>query len=165
MGARGPKRSCDCADLIACMICRRREQQYRYANDLPNLALLPRRRIRESRLRLPDDPVALAYLAGLFDGEGCITQYASTNNWVVQIAMTDRDVIEYLASLGGSMRAEQPGGKRRRLYRWRLLAQSETQEFLTAVLPHLRVKCGRAQEALDELLALEHRFTQDVLPI
>lgn len=139
------------------MICRRREQQRRYANKLPRLALLPQRRLRESRLHLPTDPVALSYLAGLFDGEGCITKYASNNNWVVQIGMTDREVVEYLASLGGSMRVETKRPPRLTLYRWRLLAQAETQEFLTAILPFMRVKRARAEIALDELLDLELR--------
>ncbi len=151
----GPQRTCDCRDLVGCMICRRREQQRRYAYGLERLPRLPLRRIRASRLRLPEEPIALAYLAGLFDGEGCITKYASNNNWVVQVGMTDRDVIEYLASLGGSMRVERKDPPRKTLYRWRLLAQAETQCFLTAVLPYLRVKQLAAQQCLDELLGLE----------
>lgn len=158
MTKTGPKPTCACGDLTGCRLCRKREQQRRYSHGLPYLPILPRRRIRESRLHLPTDPVALAYIAGLFDGEGCITKYASNQNWVVQIGMTDRDVIEYLAGLGGTMRTESARGKGTKiLYRWRIMAQAETQEFLAAVVPYLRVKRALAEKALDELLALERQ--------
>jgi intein/homing endonuclease len=103
---------------------------------------------------MPASEIARAYLAGLFDGEGCLTRTRSGGR-VAQIAMTDREVIEYLASIGGTMRVEPKPPPRRTLYRWRLTAQADVQDFLIVVLPHLRVKRERAQEFVEELLALE----------
>lgn len=151
MRKTGPIPSCHCD---SCRKCRNRENARRRYYGLPLLPHLPKG-VRDSRLRLPADPVALAYLAGLFDGEGCITR--ANGRTIVQIGMTDREVIEYLASLGGTMRCEDgPGrGNRKPLYRWRLLARREVAEFLAAVLPYLRVKRAVAQARLDELLGLE----------
>lgn len=53
------------------------------------------------------------------------------------------------------MRVENTRDGRKLLYRWRLLAQAETQAFLAAVEPYLRVKRAQARVCLDELLALE----------
>lgn len=155
MGARGPARSCECEDVVRCMVCRRREQQRRYSQGLPRLERLPKG-VRDSRLRLPLTAVDLAYLAGLFDGEGCLTR--ANGRPVIQIGMTDRDVIEYLTSLGGTMREEHPPGNRRPLYRWRLLARREVIEFLDAVLPYLRVKRDDASARLLELRESEERM-------
>lgn len=104
-------------------------------------------------MALPRDPVDLAYIAGLFDGEGCITR--ANGRTIVQVGMTDREVIEYLGSLGGTVRIEHPPGNRQTLYRWRLLARLEVLEFLAALRPFLRVKAREAARREDELLALE----------
>lgn len=155
----GPARSCNCGDVVGCRPCRKREQQRRYSHGLEKLPPLPSwggRRVLESRLSLPTDPVTLAYIAGLFDGEGSLPRN-SAGNHVVQIGMTDEPVIRWLASFGGSLKIDpakrgSDGHARRVLYRWRLLAQVEVAQFLTAILPYLRVKRERAQECL---LALE----------
>jgi hypothetical protein len=104
---------------------------------------------RRSRLALPTGESALAYIAGLFDGEGCITRANSYP--IVQIGMTDRDVIEYLATLGGTIRVEQPPGNRKPLYRWRVMAGREVAEFLAAIFPFLRVKRQQAEDAIAEI--------------
>src|ERR1035438_9617517 len=134
MGARGSARSCDCDDLIGCMICRRREQQRRYANGLPHLPTLPKG-VRDSRLALPLKADDRAYLAGLFDGEGCITR--ANGRVILQVGMTDRNVIGHLGSMGGTVRVEQPPGNRKPLYRWRVLARREVIEFLEAIRPYI----------------------------
>lgn len=139
--------------MIGCGICRRREQQRRYANGLPHLPTLPKG-VRASRLTLPSTSTERAYIAGLFDGEGSVVR-ARTGYYILQIGMTHQGVMEYLASMGGSMRTEQPPGNRQLLYRWRILARREVIEVLQALLPYLRVKRDLANAALDELLALE----------
>jgi hypothetical protein len=134
------------------MTCRRREQQRRYSHGLEPLARLPRG-VRESRLRMPRDELELAYWAGLFDGEGCITR--ANGRLILQVGMTDLGVILRLRQIGGTIRTEHPPGNRKPLYRWRVMARREVIEFLGAITPHLKVKYHDALVALNELLELE----------
>jgi len=43
--------------------------------------------------------VELAWLAGLFEGEGCCRKDSRSNSPCLKISMTDRDVIEHAAAL------------------------------------------------------------------
>lgn len=112
-------------------------------------------RLRAARLRLPHDHRTLAYLAGLFDGEGCITR--TNDHPIVQIGMTDEPVMRWVAEIGGTLRVEDhPNrGNRKPLYRWRLLAGSDVREFLWALFPYLRVKRTQAEEAICEIWGLD----------
>lgn len=102
-----------------------------------------------SRLKMPTQEWQLAYLAGLFDGEGCITR--ANGRPIIQIGMTDGPVISWLGSIGGTVRVEQPPGNRKPLYRWRVLAANEVEDFLRAIYPYLRVKRAAAEDAIVEI--------------
>lgn len=90
----------------------------------------------------------LAYIAGILDGEGCIS-LSQKGAWTVQVGMVDQPLIEFLGTIGGTVRREDRTAKGcQLLYRWRLLAAEDVRGFLVAVLPYLRVKRARADECL-----------------
>jgi hypothetical protein len=149
MAKSGPKPSCNCNDFINCQTCRRRERTrlHYHGEKLPTLPTwgIP----RESRIAIPRDERFVAYLAGLFDGEGCITENGQ-GHYVAQIGMTDETVIRWVAQVGGTVRIEDgPNrGNRKPLYRWRLTAANDVQAFLRAIHPYLIVKQAAAENAI-----------------
>lgn len=100
-------------------------------------------------LSMPSADWEIAYIAGLFDGEGCVTR--ANGRPIVQIGMTSEPVIAWLAEIGGTVRIEQPPGNRKPLHRWRILAANEVEEFLRAIYPYLRVKQQDAEDAIVEI--------------
>lgn len=93
------------------------------------------------------EPTTLAYLAGLLDGEGCIT--ASPNGsyyWLgVRISNTDLGLADWLqTTLGGTVNVWQPSGRRRRVFNW-LLSGQRAADFLEQVSPYLIIKRRQAE--------------------
>lgn len=96
----------------------------------------------------------LAYMAGVFDGEGCIfigrgrgTDYALT----CVLEMTDGRVPRIFESaFGGSGRVCAPRGLRKPLYRWTITVRGARQ-FLETIRPFLITKETEAWLALEFL--------------
>ena len=65
--------------------------------------------------------------------------------------MTDRSIIEWLGSLGGTVRERPMKPPRKRIWAWRLAAHNDVIAFLEALLPYLRVKRAEAEEALRQI--------------
>jgi len=90
-----------------------------------------------------------AYLAGIFDGEGCITLYSNpgTNFKVPRISIAQKNQRDYLCEIkgiyGGGVHAHAGGTDR-----WFCSSCKDIQKFLTDVLPYLRFKKVKAQIAL-----------------
>lgn len=79
--------------------------------------------------------IDVAWLAGLFEGEGNI--YCKNNCIQVTIAMTDLDVIDKVDLLVTGRRYERSSGeKRQTLYIWRLYGEP-AYNFINIVLPYL----------------------------
>lgn len=100
----------------------------------------------------------LAYMAGIIDGEGSIMKICRQKNpvWAVKVNMTDRPVIEWLHSFGGTFSprpAVKNGGKKDQ-WEWKMHRQLDVQALLLAVLPYLRVKRDKAIVALSEFAAM-----------
>lgn len=105
---------------------------------------------------VPGDPVTLAYVAGLMDGEGTITRKAGYGYWCVQVTMMDEEIIEYLASsIGGTVSSHHRATRERREHIWTVSRQSDVFRFIVAILPYLRVnaKRSKAMQAIDEIAA------------
>jgi hypothetical protein len=95
----------------------------------------------------------LAYLAGIIDGEGSIMQIFRTRKhpvWAIKCNMTDRPIIEWLHSFGGTfhIRPSRDPGRFKEQYEWDMHRQLDVQAMLTALLPYLRVKHDKAKAAL-----------------
>lgn len=99
-----------------------------------------------------------AYLAGLFDGEGCVRLgYArniraserKTKQFWIQISNTDTAIIDYLKStMGGTTVSMANGIGRKRLFAWKLHHQNAV-DFLEMIVPYLRIKREKALLILD----------------
>lgn len=93
------------------------------------------------------------YLAGLFDGEGCVGCYHVTDRkrprLYVSIGMTDEATIDWCINLfgfgGKTIRKAQ--GKWKTLYRWQVV-DKKAEKVLEHILPWLKTKKDTAEQAL-----------------
>ena len=101
----------------------------------------------------------LAYMAGYFDGEGCIiicrstrrqkTQTIQSHELRLAIGSTDPRVIyEFQAAFGGRVQFYEAGGKRKcPVYQWHIWSRTATQ-VIEAMYPYLITKKSDADIAL-----------------
>lgn len=105
-------------------------------------------------MRMPTDETDLAYLAGIFDGEGCIHltpdhhRKSTRNRVMLTISNTDRELMDWLLGFGGSLASDGKDPRRSVQYRWRIAARSDVIDFLESILPYLRVKKSKAEIAI-----------------
>lgn len=100
--------------------------------------------------------VELAYLAGLFDGEGCVSAWMATgkHGWRldalrVTIKMCDPQGIEVARRcFGGSTRWTLAKHPRRAQYVWNIASRAKAVQFLSAIRPYVRVKSDQIALAL-----------------
>ena len=102
-----------------------------------------------------------AYIAGIIDGEGCIY----IDNWKdtrgrpnrcyiirVKVAMTDREVPEWLSSVvGGSCRnydCRKKNNNHKIIYIWSYCG-TKTIDFLKIIKPYLKIKHKQAEVAIE----------------
>lgn len=108
--------------------------------------------VKHSRWHRPPE-TTIAYMAGLIDGEGCITR-ASRGRWylvVSQLAKTG--LCEWLVEATG-VGSTYADGRDRPMGRWMVMRQLEVVDVLQAALPYLRVKRDQAEEALSAIASL-----------
>jgi hypothetical protein len=105
--------------------------------------------VTEMRLNLPTDTHDLAYLAALLDGEGSVTIAKNPRN-TVRVAITNVDVplMKWLESIGGGVSARRKIVKRQQCYVWQLYGRLDIKAFLDAVVPYMRIKKQKAQDAI-----------------
>lgn len=91
----------------------------------------------------------LAYIAGFFDGEGCI-QIGGQGDLVVSASNTNLESLQFLMDvLGGRVRRLKPvATTRKTLYIWQIPAASAP-EVLEMLLPYLIVKKQQALLAIE----------------
>ena len=93
-----------------------------------------------------------AYLAGMIDGEGCITISCNKDRYFAMFVVltgTHKTHIEYCANMTGlgsvqSVKRSAPWGD---VTRW-VISSTEAQEFLEAILPYLFLKKEQAEVAI-----------------
>ena len=102
----------------------------------------------------------IAYLAGLFDADGCASSYVQRNkksNKTVQvhcceIAMTNKEVIHWVKNLVGfgniHYRARVGGMGKKPQWRYRA-SHRLALKFANKILPHSIVKKGKLQEIIN----------------
>jgi hypothetical protein len=93
-----------------------------------------------------------AYIAGLFDGEGCVGYYnrgtiknVSYHSASVIVTMTDPRPITWLKTKTGmgNISVGVKSGNRRNAYSWQLSNQKQIIEFLSTIRPFLMVKADQ----------------------
>jgi DNA-binding XRE family transcriptional regulator len=108
-------------------------------------------------LALPSSEADLGYLAALLDREGKIYLATYGEYWRVRFRDTDKEFIDWLATIGGVTTHESLGTKQKDLWVWTLANQKDVHDFLSAVLPHLKnpAKRDQAREAVDAIATKE----------
>jgi len=101
-----------------------------------------------------------SYLAGLFDGEGCISICPRKDKhgdnafiFCIQITNTNTTLMKWLIEHFGGVYYSQDGKSRKPnwkpSYRWRVKGRANEEEFLLGVLPYLVIKKEQAKLALE----------------
>ena len=105
-----------------------------------------------------NDPIEVAYLAGFFDGEGCIGCYKPRYAPFLQVACTDREPLErFHAMFGGAFRRTTRNTVTGRIvWKWHL-ASPRSLSALVVLMPYLTVKRDQARVALQ----FKHRALKD----
>lgn len=108
----------------------------------------------------------VAYLAGIIDGEGCINLNKKHANgrkstWRIRVQMNDREALLLLHdTFGGSLEGFETNGyqppsrrgtNRKPIFVWNLNRQSSVEAALRCLLPYLRVKRKKAEDALAQI--------------
>ena len=98
-----------------------------------------------------------AYLAGIFDGEGCVGYYKRKGNRnkhsyisVVMISQSDMRLMHWVRDTVGFGTVYGREGKKHFEYHWETNKRAHVYEFLTNIRPYLVLKA----EQVDTLLAL-----------
>lgn len=108
------------------------------------------------------NPIDLAYVAGFFDGEGCITtsivkkKARKTHHIysIIVITNTNLAVLEYIQSIfsfGRITEKKYDPGRKTRCWAYIIDASSLVLEFLEAIRPYLLVKVEQADLAISYL--------------
>lgn len=112
------------------------------------------------------------YLAGIFDGEGCVGYYTRFTKGVpyhsasLHICMTDKRPITWIMDkIGyGYVSFSEKSGKRKSVYSWQLCNKPQIQEVLKAIRPYLTGK-GDQVDLLFTLWSIEDTFpTRTITP-
>ncbi|KKL64921.1 hypothetical protein LCGC14_2160140 [marine sediment metagenome] len=140
---------------------------YRAKKRIPRLIEADKKRklLYNSLWNLP--PVELAYIAGLLDGEGCITIVKGHHrrlhpNWspeyALHISISNQFVpaLEYLKSATGLGSIQRDRGKN---FKW-LISCQQAAEFLKVIKPHLLIKAKQADVAIKFQSLLTVRYHQ-----
>ena len=107
-----------------------------------------------------------AYVAGYFDGEGCVGFYPRGENVIPRIRIAVKSanlpcLLALKARFGGTVTvASLPGHKRKSQYRWRIGAIKDCLAFVVAVEPfsiEKRAQLALAREWLEHRLAVPRR--------
>lgn len=124
----------------------------------------PGRHIRAVHVFPPADPMEIVYLAAMIDAEGCITRNSkvTTCTWQVVITNTSPELRSWLEQFGGAVydlgrsrseKAKRNGWKKQ--YEWHVTSAWNVYRLLRVVRPYLKIKGGRADEAMADI---EERF-------
>lgn len=106
-----------------------------------------------------------AYIAGVFDGEGCLGFYlhGKTHAFCVIICNSDARLMNWLSShlAFGNVEANRSNKGRfpthKLMWQWKITRRQEVKAFLNAILPYAVIKRDQI------LLAIEHLNTEPVV--
>lgn len=113
---------------------------------------------RAPLLRLPTKSEELAYLAGIVDGEGCISFRQDSGSWTVAVTNTSVELETLLRGIGGlfyypARRAsfKLDGTFTKQRFEWKISRAWDVCRLLEALLPYLVIKRERAEQAIQKI--------------
>jgi hypothetical protein len=105
----------------------------------------------------------LGYLAALLDREGIISLASYGEYWRVRVSNTDKEIIDWLATIGGTTSRQAQGANRKDMWLWILADQEDVHDLLFAVLPYLKTPTKR-DEATETVAAISTRGAPPLRP-
>lgn len=100
-----------------------------------------------------EDKLTHAYIAGIMDGEGCVSAaFAPDNKPMLRIRMGNnyRPLVQMFLDLyGGWFHTTEAHDNTEEFYTWELTGKERREQFLLQVLPYLRIKRPQAKIALE----------------
>lgn len=80
-----------------------------------------------------------AWIAGLYEGEGCLTYGKKDNRWRLQLCMTDRDVVQRFADFVGapSVRSGRARDRRKMVWRCQVAKPENIERVINMIYPFL----------------------------
>lgn len=110
--------------------------------------------VKPVTLIIPASATDLAYIAGIIDGEGCISFSRSNRRWSISIASTDQRLIEWIHRMGGSVAGTDASwlGKKT-VWQWSTVSQRNVLALLQAVEPYMIIKREKAAMTICEIEA------------
>lgn len=126
---------------------------------------LPAVRARQQAppLALPSSEADLGYLAALLDREGIISLATYGQYWRVTVSNTDKEIIDWLATIGGTTSRQAQGNNRKDMWQWTLADQEDVHDLLSAVLPYLKTRT-KGEKALKAVAAISTRAAPPLRP-
>lgn len=103
-----------------------------------------------------------AYLAGLIDGEGCLSIYPRSRKRVItykiniDIGMTTDILIDFCNKYGGCHYRQEAHDNKKAVFYWKLNIQ-ECVHYLPQIFPYMKVKKAEAKILLEALKTLKNR--------
>lgn len=114
--------------------------------------------LKTSSIILPTEITDIAYLAGIFDGEGNIygqrRSIKSFARWQICIGNTDANLMRWLRKIGGSVTVSGKAGSNKRtknMFSWKICGLYNVLTLLGAMLPFLLIKKSGALEAISDI--------------
>jgi intein-encoded DNA endonuclease-like protein len=99
--------------------------------------------LRVIQLGMKSETNTVAYIAGFFDGEGCIS-YLDGTRLDISITQKDRAPLEFIQNYFGMGHIY----TQRQYWQYRIMRRKDQVAFLEAISPYLIVKQAKAEEAL-----------------
>ena len=100
-----------------------------------------------------EDKLTHAYIAGIMDGEGCISAaFSPAGKPMYRIRMGNNffPLVDLFQRIyGGWFHTEPASGKSSEFYTWEITTKEQKERFLLQTLPYLRVKREQAKVALE----------------
>lgn len=94
----------------------------------------------------------IGYLAGILDGEGCITcSYTQAGRLYVGIGNTDKTLMNWLTQklpCGKVVTHRKARGNYKKMYNWMIKCVYDCYQFLMFIEPHLIIKRQKAQKVI-----------------
>ena len=105
----------------------------------------------------------MGYLAALVDREGMVSLATYSEYWRVKVSNTNTEIIDWLATIGGTTSRQAQGRNRKDMWLWNLANQEEVYDLLSAVLPYLKTSTKR-DEALEAITAISTKGAPPLRP-
>lgn len=110
----------------------------------------------------------LAYIAGVFDGEGCVNLGKCGNTYKARITIGNTNewlIQRFKFQFGGNIRMNKGRDNRKDFWIWSLNCQ-QSARFLKLILPYLTIKRPQAQLLIEYEQARHHRgYNEEELAI